>query len=88
MYNEPTFAQQGWQCPICKRVYSPMTFMCYYCGDNSVTVTSTGTGSIPMPVDPSTTGVKPKPDYSITIGDVTHSTADNKNPYGTTVASL
>jgi hypothetical protein len=70
MYNE-NFAQQGWQCPICKRVYSPATFMCYYCGDNSVTVTSTGTGSIPMPVDPSTTGGIPKPDYKITISDAT-----------------
>lgn len=28
MINE-NFAQQGWQCPICKRVYSPMTAMCY-----------------------------------------------------------
>lgn len=26
------FAQQGWQCPICKRVYSPFTSMCLYCG--------------------------------------------------------
>lgn len=26
------FAPQGWQCPICKRVYSPMTPMCYFCG--------------------------------------------------------
>lgn len=69
MYNE-NFAQQGWQCPICKRVYSPMTFMCYYCGDNiDIAITSTGTGSIPMPVDPSTTGVKPQPNYSVTIGD-------------------
>ena len=25
------FAQQGWQCPICKRVYSPFTQMCFYC---------------------------------------------------------
>jgi len=24
--------QQGWQCPICNRVYSPFTMMCYYCG--------------------------------------------------------
>ena len=86
MYNEPTFAQQGWQCPICKRVYSPMTPMCYYCG--GVSVTSTGTGSIPMPVDPSTTGGIPKPDYSITIGDANHSTSDNKNPYGTTTSLL
>lgn len=85
MYNEPTFAQQGWQCPICKRVYSPMTFMCYYCGGESVTFT--GTGSIPMPVDPTTTGVKPQPDYSITIGDDTHCTSDNENPYGTTTTA-
>ena len=34
------FAQQGWQCPICKRVYSPLTMMCYYCG--GVAVISTG----------------------------------------------
>ena len=38
------FAQQGWQCPICKRVYSPFTPMCWYCGnDKQTTVTSTGT---------------------------------------------
>lgn len=24
---------QGWQCPICKRVYSPFTKMCLYCGN-------------------------------------------------------
>ena len=37
-------AQQGWQCPICKRVYSPFTPMCWYCGDSKqTTVTSTGT---------------------------------------------
>lgn len=36
------FGQQGWQCPICKRVYSPHTFMCYFCG-NQETVASTGT---------------------------------------------
>ena len=36
------FAQLGWQCPICKRVYSPMTLMCYYCS-NGVATTSTST---------------------------------------------
>lgn len=25
-------APQGWQCPICKRVYSPTTPLCFYCG--------------------------------------------------------
>lgn len=33
-------APQGWQCPICKRVYSPTTPMCYYCGGESVTTSS------------------------------------------------
>ena len=27
-------AQQGWQCPICMRVYSPTTPMCFTCGGN------------------------------------------------------
>ena len=36
--------QQGWQCPICNRVYSPYTFMCYYCGQAVTTTTSIGTG--------------------------------------------
>lgn len=44
MFGNETFAQQGWQCPICKRVYSPLTMMCYYCGGEAVTRTSTGTG--------------------------------------------
>ena len=29
-------AQQGWQCPICKRVYSPTTMMCMYCGNTEL----------------------------------------------------
>lgn len=36
------FAQQGWQCPICKRVYSPFTPCCFTCGAEGVTKTSTG----------------------------------------------
>lgn len=39
--NEFNFAQQGWQCPICKRVYSPFTPSCFYCG-NEQTITTTG----------------------------------------------
>lgn len=39
------FAQQGWQCPICKRVYSPSTVMCCYCGGDTVISTDvSGTG--------------------------------------------
>jgi len=32
---------QGWQCPICKRVYSPYTSMCLYCGGNQQTQPTT-----------------------------------------------
>ena len=37
-------AMQGWQCPICKRVYSPFTHMCYHCGgvDSHTTTTTNG----------------------------------------------
>lgn len=38
-------AMQGWQCPICKRVYSPFTQMCLYCGNQETqTTTSSNTG--------------------------------------------
>lgn len=35
-YSHPSkeltyFVQQGWQCPICKRIYSPVKMMCDYC---------------------------------------------------------
>jgi hypothetical protein len=44
LYNSD-FAPQGWQCPICKRVYSPTTPMCYYCGNGvPYTVSSTTAG--------------------------------------------
>lgn len=39
--DNSNFAQQGWQCPICKRVYAPNTPMCWYCGGESVTTTTT-----------------------------------------------
>lgn len=32
-YCYGTPAQQGWQCPLCGRVYSPNTMMCLYCGN-------------------------------------------------------
>lgn len=38
---EFSYAQQGWQCPICKRVYSPLQPMCMYCGNENIK-TSTG----------------------------------------------
>lgn len=42
-WNSVDFTQQGWQCPVCKRVYSPTTPMCYYCG-NGITVSGTAVG--------------------------------------------
>lgn len=32
--------QQGWQCPICGRVYSPTTTMCFYCGNETQTTST------------------------------------------------
>ena len=40
-YANWEFAQQGWQCPICRRVYSPMTVMCLYCGDRKPSTSTT-----------------------------------------------
>ena len=31
-------AAQGWQCPICKRVYSPFVQMCFYCGEKETQI--------------------------------------------------
>lgn len=44
-YEFEGFVQQGWQCPLCRRVYSPMTPMCLYCGNEKHTV-STTTGDV------------------------------------------
>ena len=41
MNYEVSSIQQGWQCPICKRVYSPNTMMCFYCGGECKTGIST-----------------------------------------------
>lgn len=40
---QSTFIQQGWECPKCKRVYSPTTSMCSHCPEYSQGYTSTGT---------------------------------------------
>lgn len=33
------FAPQGWQCPVCRAVYSPMMTMCFNCTGKTVTTT-------------------------------------------------
>ena len=43
-YEVPRFGvQQGWQCPICKRVYAPFMSECPYCGRYDSVVTNIGT---------------------------------------------
>ena len=32
----PQDISKGWQCPICGRVYSPATPMCFYCGNKEI----------------------------------------------------
>lgn len=42
-------AAQGWQCPICKRVYSPFVQMCMYCGKKeTLPIISINTGELPQ----------------------------------------
>jgi len=40
---QTTFIPQGWECPKCKRVYSPTTSICSHCPEHSKEYTSTGT---------------------------------------------
>lgn len=44
--DDYNFAQPGWQCPICKRVYSPFTPCCFNCGAEDITRTDTTTGGV------------------------------------------
>jgi transcription elongation factor Elf1 len=38
--------QQGWECPKCGKVYSPNTFMCWTCGQNTQTNTTADSAPI------------------------------------------
>ncbi len=49
MNDEMIGAPQGWQCPICKRIYSPTMPMCWYCGGEG-TVTAANTSGEREPV--------------------------------------
>jgi hypothetical protein len=41
--NWPFAAQQGWQCPCCKRVYAPQVVKCMYCPSEATKVESATT---------------------------------------------
>ena len=45
MYNPNYYnwAPEGWRCPVCGRVYSPTTPMCFYCSNQEGTIQTTGT---------------------------------------------
>ena len=43
---------EGWQCPICKKVYSPFVTSCFQCGENNTRI-STGTEYITNLLEPS-----------------------------------
>ena len=36
-WDEIGFAQQGWQCPVCGAVYSPLTMQCFNCTGLKIT---------------------------------------------------
>lgn len=42
-------APQGWQCPVCHRVYSPHTAMCLNCPNSDKTYTTGSTTITPTP---------------------------------------
>lgn len=33
-------AQQGWQCPLCNRIYGPFVQECYHCNNQKTTLTT------------------------------------------------
>jgi hypothetical protein len=43
--NDFNFTPQGWECPKCKRVYSPTTSMCSHCPEYTQGVSMTGTST-------------------------------------------
>ena len=50
---QTTYVPQGWECPKCKRVYSPTTIMCSYCQGvvttgSTTTFTSSGSTNYSM----------------------------------------
>ena len=42
MYNPNYYSwgPEGWRCPVCGRIYSPTTPMCFYCNNQKVTYRS------------------------------------------------
>jgi len=51
--NDFNFTPQGWECPKCKRVYSPTTIMCIACPQHTKTITTTTTDLLVYQPSPS-----------------------------------
>lgn len=57
--------QQGWQCPLCSRIYGPYVQECYYCNTRETNLTSITFPEVPEGVTaPTPTSKKP---YKVTI---------------------
>ena len=68
--NEFNFAQQGWQYPICKRVYSPFTPSCFHCGNEQIITTTDMT---------ITTGTPPTQDSVTTVTTSENAPVENED---------
>lgn len=38
---QPSYPNQGWQCPQCARCYAPSVTMCWYCQPTTTTTSGT-----------------------------------------------
>lgn len=51
MYDTPYFIPQGWQCPVCGRVYAPSFPFCTVCGNQEAVTTTNVTTNVYKPSD-------------------------------------
>lgn len=73
------FTQQGWECPKCKKIYSPSTPMCFTCPQQSVVSTATnpqltypvGTHTITYPANGTIKGAVDMSGITATISGTT-----------------
>ena len=64
-------APVGWQCPVCKRIYSPYTPMCYYCGGEE-----TASSDSQITYRSGTSTIKPEGLFSDCINETKNDPAD------------
>ena len=51
MYDMTQYIPQGWQCPVCGRVYSPSFPFCTVCGNQEAVTTTNVTTNEYKPID-------------------------------------